>query len=184
MIKIGIDISNYVELRDRKTGTWNIAPIKVEVNTYVPSDPDKPHICDTCVKKYVFAQPWYGRNSELFRILSGDCDNSIIPGHRGLPHDVTDEVREKHEQFRDDEYEDRYFCFHETWYTLAELEAAAANKKRYPKWDKWVSEDGIKYKEPGVGVALREYVDSIRHFANICGYYDSADVRVIMWWDW
>lgn len=181
MIKIGIDISNYVELRDRKTGEWKIAPVKVEEVHYVPSDFEKPYICDKAVYEYDYAQPWIGRNYELFNVLDGSHSNSIV-NTRGLPVDLTEEVWAKHEEFKRDD-DDGYCCFNETWYTLAELEAAMSDKKRYPKWDKWRDDAWIKHKEAGIGTYLRDYVWTIQNFVNLCGYYNSADVRVIMWWD-
>lgn len=177
-----MDLTSYVEIRDRKTGQWKIAPVKVEGVRYVPSDPEKPHICDKAAYEYDYAQPWYGRNYELFNVLDGSHSNSIT-NTRGLPIDLSGTVREKHEEFRRDDG-DGYWCFNETWYTLAELEAAMSDKKKYPKWDKWRDESGRKYKETGVGQYLRDYVWAVQNFVNLCGYYDSNDVRVIMWFDW
>lgn len=179
---MGMDITNYVELRDRKTGEWKIAPVQVETVHYEAEHMDKPCCLTKVVYEYDYSQPWYGRNSELFSILDGEHSNSIIYGTRGLPVDISAEVYDKHEEFKRENGDD-YWCFGETWYTLAELEAAMSNKKKYPKWDKWRDESGRKYKEVGVGQYLRDYVGAIQNFVNLCGYYNSADVRVIMWWD-
>lgn len=179
---MGMDLTCYCELRDHKTGEWKIAPVKVETVRYVAEDAEKPHILNKAVYEYDYTQPWYGRNYELFNVLDGTHSNSIT-NTRGLPVDLTEEVRAKHEEFKNDDG-DGYWCFGETWYTLAELEAAASNKKKYPKWDKWHDESGRKYKEVGVGQYLRDYVGAIRHFVDICGYYDSTDVRIVLWFDW
>ena len=179
---MGMDLTCYCELRDRKTGEWKIAPVKVETVRYVAEDMDKPYCCTKAIYEYDYAQPWIGRNYELFNILDGAHSNSIA-NTRGLPVDLTEEVRGKHEEFKQDDG-DGYWCFNETWYTLAELEAAMSDKKRYPKWDKWRDDAWIKHKEAGIGKYLREYVRAIQNFVNLCGYYDSADVRVIMWFDW
>lgn len=178
-----MDITCYSEYRDRKDNIWHIVPIKVEGVHYVPSDPEKPHIYDKAVYEYDYAQPWYGRNSELFAVLDGEHSNSIVVGARGLPVDISDEVRAKHEEFKRDDG-DGYWCFGETWYTLAELEAAMSDKKKYPKWDKWRDDAWIKHKEIGIGQYLRDYVRAIQNFVGVYGYYDSTDVRVVMWFDW
>lgn len=179
---MGKDLTCYVEVRDHKTKKWKIAPVKVEWVHYVPSDPEKPYFCDKAIYDYDYAQPWIGRDYELFDVLDGTLSNSIAPT-RGLPIDLTNEVLAKHEEFKNEDG-DGYWCFNETWYTLAELEAAASDKKKYPKWEKWRDDAGIKHKEVGVGKPLREYVRAIQNFVNLFGYYNSVDVRVIMWWDW
>ena len=99
---MGMDLTNYVEIRDRKTGEWKIAPVKVETVRYVAEDMDKPFCFTKAIYEYDYAQPWYGRNYELFNVLDGTHSNSIA-NTRGLPADLTEEVRAKHEEFKRDD---------------------------------------------------------------------------------
>lgn len=181
---MGKDITVFAEVRDRKTQKWNIVPVKVRYNRYIPSDPAKPHIRDKTVPAWRYAQPWMGRNYELFSVLEGGNYNSILDYARGLPVDMSGEVKNEHDKFKREDAEDSFWCYGETWYTLAELEAALTNKKKYPKWEKDVDCDGHEFKVAGVRRDLKDFVDAIWHFVNLYGYYDSADVRVVMWWDW
>lgn len=180
---MGRDITTYAEVRDNETNTWHILPIKRKTTHYVASDPEKPHILDKKEYEWVYASPYTSRNYDLFEILNGDAYNAILDYPRGFPPDVSEEVKDLHEEWYDTDFE-RYICFDETWYTLAELEAALSNKDKYPKWEKWVDEDGKKHKEAGIRWDLKQFVNSVRYFVSLSGWYDSNDVRVIMWFDW
>lgn len=172
---MGKDIYNFVELRD-KEGKWHIAPVMVK-HQYV----------DDNEKEWGYAQPYSGRDYELFDILSGGKNYSCIDYPRGLPIDVSDEVRAEREKFIDkDEVSDepRDFAFDDTYFTLFELRLALDNKKKYPKWHKWTDCDGNVQKEAGPRDRLRYFVDSIDMLASMCGYYNDVDVRVVLWFDW
>lgn len=177
-----MDITVYMEVRDRNSGKWNIAPVKVQYSHYVASDPSKPHVLDKRVLDWHYAQPYTGRNDALFDVLRGGTYYSILDYDRGLPADVTNEVNSEHEKFKSKE-SGKFFSFDESWLTLAELYAALSNKKKYPKWEKWLDEAGIEQKEPGVRADLKDFVSAIQHFVNIQGYYDTNDVRIVYWFD-
>ena len=180
---MGRDITTYVEVRDNRTNTWHILPIKKQATRYVASDPEhKPQVLDKTEYEWVYASPYTSRNYELFEILNGDAYNAILDYQRGIPCDVSQEVKGLHEEWYDTDFE-RYVCFDETWYTLAELETALSNKDKYPKWKKWTDEEGEKHKEAGIRWDLKQFVNSIRYFVSLSGWYDANDVRVIMWFD-
>lgn len=182
---MGKDITVYAEYRDPKTLKWHIVPVKAKHKVYVPSDPEQyPQIHDKAKYEWWYAQPWTGRDYELFSVLEGGNYNSIFDYARGLPIDMSGEVKSEHDKFKRDDAEDGFWCFGETWYTLAELEAAVSNKKKYPKWEKDVDCDGHEFKVAGVRRSLKDFINAIWHFVGLYGYYDSNDVRVIMWWDW
>ena len=105
---MGMDLTCYCELRDRKTGEWKIAPVKVETVRYVAEDMDKLYCYTKAIYEYDYAQPWIGRNYELFNVLDGTHSNSIA-NTRGLPVDLSEEVRAKHEEFKRDDG-DGYWC--------------------------------------------------------------------------
>lgn len=180
---MGRDITTYVEVRDNRTNTWHILPIKKQATRYVASDPEhKPQVLDKTEYEWVYASPYTSRNYELFEILNGDAYNAILDYQRGIPCDISQEVKDLHEEWYDTDFE-RYVCFDETWYTLAELETALSNKDKYPKWEKWTDEEGKKHKEAGIHWDLKQFVNSIRYFVSLSGWYDVNDVRVIMWFD-
>lgn len=174
MIKIGVDITCYVELRDNDNG-WHIAPVKVE-NKYAYNDSDK----------WTLAQPWHGRDYELFDILTDGPINIDSP--RGLPSDVSDEVKAERNRFRDEglDFGLSLSCdsaYNDTYFTLFELKLALKNRKKFPKHYKYKDECGNKIKEEGPHRSLKGFVTAISNFADLCGYYDSTDVRVILWLD-
>lgn len=180
---MGRDITTYVEVRDNRTNTWHILPIKKQATRYVASDQEhKPQVLDKTEYEWVYASPYTSRNYELFEILNGDAYNAILDYQRGIPCDASQEVKDLHEEWYDTDFE-RYVCFDETWYTLAELETALSNKDKYPKWEKWTDEEGEKHKEAGIRWDLKQFVNSIRYFVSLSGWYDANDVRVIMWFD-
>lgn len=179
---MGVDITVYAEVRNRKSGKWNIVPIKVQHDHYVASDLSKPHVLDKKVLVWRYAHPYTGRNYELFDVLRGGTYNSILDYDRGLPSDVSDEVNAEHKQFKSKE-SGKFFSYGESWLTLAELYAALSNKKKYPKWEKWLDEEGIEQKEPGVRADLKDFVSAVRNFVDIYGYYDTNDVRIVYWFD-
>lgn len=183
---MGRDISVYAEYRDKKTLKWNIVPIKVRRKTYVPSDPEQyPQVYDRVEFEWWYAQPWTGRNSELFDIL--DCNSnsydSILSYPRGLPVDISPEVKEEHEHFKRKDG-DGYYSFSENWLTLAELKCALLDKKKYPKWYKYEDEDGVKQKEEGPRVYLKNFVRSIDHFVGVFDWLEDTEVRIVYWFDW
>lgn len=183
---MGKDITVYAEYRDPKTLKWHIVPVKVKHKVYVSSDPEQyPQAYDKEKHEWWYAQPWKGRNSELFDIL--DCDGTsydvILSNARGLPVDVSREVMREHESFKRSDG-DGYYCFHENWLTLAELKGALANKKKYPKWFKYKDEDGVTQKEIGPRPYLKDFVDAIDHFVMLFGWFDDTDVRIVYWFDW
>ena len=180
---MGMDLTNYVEVRDHKTGEWKIAPVQVETVHYEAEHMDKPCCLTKIVYEYDYAQPWYGRNSELFSILEGGNYNSILSYSRGLPSDVSKEVYDFHEQFKNEDF-DGYWSYGESYLTLAELSSALTDRKKYPKWIKYRDEFGSKIKEHGSYWDLKDFVDAIRYFTNLVpGVYDSNDVRVVFWFD-
>lgn len=167
---MGVDITCYVELRDNG-GKWHIAPVKRQ-NKYAENP-----------EKWVWAEPWTGRDSELFSILT-DGYNSI-DSPRGLPYDTSDEVKAERDKFR--EFEDGQVSYEgaydDTYYTLFELELALRDRKKYPKYYKYKDEFGNKVKEVGPYWRLKGFVTAIENFADLCGYYDPNDVRILMWFD-
>lgn len=177
---MGMDMTCLVEVRERDTNKWKIVPIKVQYKHYVPSDASKPYVLDKTVLRWCYASPWTGRDYELFDVLEGGNSNSVLNYNRGLPCDVSKNVYMRHEEFKVDDT-DRFYCFSETWYTLAELEAALSDKKKYPKWIKYKDENSSECKERGVRTSLKEFVLSVRQFVDMYGWYDSSDVRVILW---
>lgn len=61
---MGVDITCYVELRDN--GQWHIAPVKVQ-NKYTENKDE-----------WRWAEPWSGRDSELFGILTNPFIQTLI----------------------------------------------------------------------------------------------------------
>lgn len=180
---MGVDITAFVETRDIRDGSWHILPVKVECTRYVASNPKEPWNHDKAEMYYDYAQPWYGRNSELFSILEGGNYNSILSYSRGLPSDVSKEVYDFHEQFKNEDF-DGYWSYGESYLTLSELSSALTDRKKYPKWIKYRDEFGSKIKEHGSYWDLKDFVDAIRYFTNLIpGVYDSNDVRVVFWFD-
>jgi hypothetical protein len=170
---MGVDITCYVELCD--DNGWHIAPVKVE-NKYAYNDSDK----------WTWAQPWHGRDYELFDILTDGHINIDSP--RGLPNDVSDEVKAERDRFRDEglDFGLSISCdsaYNDTYFTLFELELALKNRKKFPKHYKYKDAFGNKIKEEGPHRSLKGFVTAISNFADLCGYYDSTDVRVILWLD-
>ena len=166
---MGVDITCFVELRDK--GKWHIAPVKVQ-SKYAE---DK--------NEWYWAQPWTGRDSELFGILSDGYNNIDHP--RGLPDDVTNEVKVERDRFFKYENGEKSadYAYNDTYFTLFELYLALGNKKKYPKYYKCKDAFSNPVKEKGPRESLKGFADSVANFANMCGWYDTKDVRVIMWFD-
>lgn len=169
---MGVDITSYVLLRD--DGKWHMAPVKVQ-DKYAE---DK--------EEWRWAQVYNGRCGELFDILCGKAYDALDSA-RGFFPDAPEELVELRNRFKEVDEETghvRDYGFDDTYFTLFELNLALRDKKRYPKWDKWRDEDGIKHKDVGSGQLLRGFVDSVAAIADMCGWYDPKDVVVVMWFDW
>lgn len=168
---MGIDMSVYVEVRDK--GKWHILPVKY-LNKYAAEEEDP----------WTYAQPWRGRNSELFGILTNSYNNIDYP--RGLPDDISAEVKaERDKFFYDSDFDGTRVdgAFDDTWFTLSELQLAVKDRKKYPKWYKYKDEFGEKQKEAGPYWSLNGFVTAISDFVDIVGYYSPENVRTIIWFD-
>ena len=104
---MSVDITVFVERRNKKTGKWE------SLSLYAKNNDGKFEPCTI----------YDGRNSELFSLLAGvgiplmfpvkDIGCLVVP--RGMPDDVSDEVKKA--------YGDGEYYFSETWYDYCELSA-------------------------------------------------------------
>lgn len=147
-----------------------------------------------------FLEAYEGRDYNLFGILAGvrgDRDDELTRENRGLPHDVTNEVRAEYNRFGEDD--NTYWGA--TWYSRAEFDSmlkiisARLKVKKIEimsrcKWDKEysVSEamQDIEDSEEWYNYwSFKRFTDSIYAYAEIV--YDADflyhDGRVILWFD-
>jgi hypothetical protein len=102
---MGVDITLFVEHKDENTGEWNC------VNLYRK---------DHQTGNFEMVQPWEGRNSSLFMILSqGDSwgygyERCIVHDSRELPDDISPQVKKRYEEMKD-------YCYGAACYDLYEL---------------------------------------------------------------
>lgn len=129
------------------------------------------------------AECFMGRDYTLFGVLAGVRSNEYDPidSPRGLPLGCPKELEDYIDKAWGDSAHSR------SWLSLAELNRAVRNKKKYPKWETFVDEYGRKAKSKdfyGPHVALKEFRDCVRTFANAdCYYDDPEDVRVVFFFD-
>ena len=150
---MGTDIHSFVEIRNTKTGKWELAKI-YSMN----------HQSDRGLRP---VEAYYGRSYMLFGLLAGvrDCVTPLIP-LRGIPMDVSDDVREFYQAYEEDWHS-------ASWMTLSELNVFCRDKSI----DK---ETGDKeYRR-----LLKGFRDNVDFIADVCTYYvASPDVRVVFWFD-
>lgn len=151
---MGCDISTYVEAR--RDGVW----------------------------EHVFTderEELFWRNYGIFGFLADIRNYShspVISAPRGLPGDVSAEVRTAHEDDGD--------AFGTTWLTLAELLAYDYGQVF---WDRRITRDGDGGALAGDGegehLALRDFLEvGFFEVLKLLGRWgDPADVRVVLWFD-
>lgn len=162
---MGCDIHSYIEVRnkDRQTGEysgWEPLPI-FEINPRWSKMPS-------------LANHYTGRDYELFGWLTDGvvrCSTTTqLPPPRGLPSDISAEIEREHDAMRADAHSQSYF-------TLSELEEA------YRKIPKKVKNDMGGTEKNFFRKSVRRFIDTIRAFADSCGYYMDENVRIIFWFD-
>lgn len=136
---MGCDIHFYVEKKVK--GRW------VSADTWTPyrwpDDEGAPKV--EILRRDRF---YDDRNYQLFGILAGVRTDSFvrIDGPRGLPHDLSAELREEHGDMASTDYHSH------SWFTLKELLAydwtqvrelsGWVNGKEYDEWNRWPRENG------------------------------------------
>ena len=78
------------------------------------------------------------------------------------------------------------YYHHASWLGLDEIADALRDKKRYPKWETDLCEDGSRVKtgEKGPHKSLKRFYEALMAFAKIAWYYvDPQNVRVSFWFD-
>lgn len=128
------------------------------------------------------ASCYSGRNYMLFGVLAGvrSMEYDPIDYPRGLPSGCPQELRDYIDSWENDAHD-------VSWYSLAELNKAVKDKKKYPKYYTWVDDDGVVQKnkeECAPHFALKEFRDGVRVFADLETWYnDAEDVRVVFFFD-
>lgn len=147
---MGSDIHSFVSVRDKGTGAWR------QVHMYY---------VDNNYGKMADVQPQPGRNYVLFGLLAGVryCSaGGPIDTPRGIDETASAEV-----YFRWQDEQD--YCHDASWLTLAEIEKAAHDKRRYNKEER---------------NTLKELASNIKFMmAATYNWNSSDDVRLDFWFD-
>lgn len=122
------------------------------------------------------------RNYMLFGVLAGvrSMEYDPIDYPRGLPSGCPQELRDYIDSWGNDAHDI-------SWYSLAELNKAVKDKKKYPKHYTWTDVDGVTQVdnlECGPHYALKEFRNGVRLFADLESWCnDPEDVRVVFFFD-
>ena len=174
VIAIGCDIHCYLarRLKDKNGYHWEAAPIYEKIGAW-RENPEHMELCEA----------YKGRNYQLFGVLAGVRNISYEPivEPRGLGGACPAEIVKEYERGGG------LSCYHHaSWLGLDEIADALRDKKRYPKWETYLCEDGSRVKtgEEGPHKSLKRFYEAMMAFAEIAWYYvDPQDVRVYFWFD-
>lgn len=179
---MGCDIHCMVEYRDVYAGgdgKWHAIEIKNPYRVYHIPDND-----GNMVEYDSYIEPYDGRDYQLFGILAGVRSDEYpqMDDARGLPPDVSDEVRAKF-----DEYSDDYHT--PSWYTLNELESWYNNKENFHSVD--YKDEAfkpylrrIKKEDKDMRERFKSFMWGVDFMASLAEYYVAPqNVRVVFWFD-
>lgn len=169
MIAIGCDIHCHLAHRrkDKNGYHWEAAPI------YEKVDAEYMELCEA----------YKGRDYQLFGVLAGVRDVSYEPiaEPRGLGDICPAEIVKEYERGGGfDTYH------HASWLGLDEIVEALHDKRRYPKWETYLDNDGkrVKTGEEGPHKSLKRFYETMMAFAEIAWYYpEPQDIRIYFWFD-
>ena len=178
-----VDINLFIEKRDKDTGKWHA------LSTY-------------------YDAVYEGRDYGLFGLLAGVRSTSgMLQPVRGLPEDVSDELRKLYNEYDYFPYEsrDEYGYFSATYYDFCELELASYIMSQ---WGEFLVEYGLASRDCGyylVSMSGVEIADSIGYnlnqFDSLASFIDDVkkfirshdgcdvdkivpnDYRIVMWFD-
>lgn len=176
---MGCDIHVYLEKRSNQVireeklnqifnNSEKTEDIWVSADKWSP-DPDYPEWSKR--KNHIEYQDriYAGRNYLLFGILAGvrwwDCPNKISEP-RGLPSNLSQELKEIREDWGSDGHSDSYF-------TLTEL-----LNYDWSFWDDYDIGDGEK-----VGPELKQFMKSIDKMKLMCSDGSTDNLRIVFWFD-
>lgn len=172
---MGTDIYMYAEVR--RNGVWSLAE-PVERNASFDLDPAfQSEIPERKPRE------WYdGRNYELFSILGGVFDDmycarpfDCLADHRGLPSDVSNEIRAWRGFFGDDAYGDSYLAISEArevdWFGKT---LAVCRRPETAAWWRRIGPYKITYAE-AAGPRFLELLEESERFG------PKHDVRLVFW---
>lgn len=177
---MGCDIHCYVakRVKDNNGYHYEAAPIyRKQRKNWLDDDSEMVYnLCDIDV----------GRDYQLFGVLAGVryLGFEQIADARGFDEFCPEEIRAQYEEFSED-YHDVSF------YNMNEIKEAIKDKKRYPKWNTYDTEDEdgnlveVKDKnDPGPHQSLKWFYKHVMEFANQAWYFvEPEDVRVYFWFD-
>ena len=180
---MGVDINVFIEKRDKDTGKWSV----------LSTDYDA---------------VYEGRNYGLFGLLAGVRSTSgMLQPVRGLPEDVSDELRKLYDEYDYFPYDsrDEYGYFSATYYDFCELELASYIMSQ---WGEFLVEYDLASRDDGyylVSMSGVEIADSIGYnlsqFDSLASFVDDVkkfirshdkcdvdkivpnDYRIVMWFD-
>lgn len=133
-------------------------------------------------QEYVPSECFHDRNYQVFGVLAGVRSDEYpqMDEVRGLPSDCPQELVDYIDSWGPDAHDI-------SWYSLAELNKAVKNKKKYPKHPLWYDDDGNPHKDKedyGPHYGLKRLRDNVRCFAELDSWInDPEDVRVVFFFD-
>lgn len=176
---MGTDITCCVEYRSTSgddAGKWHQIRIN---NPYYEKYSKDDEYCSLIT-------PFYARDYILFGILAGVRSNDYpqIDYERGLPFDVSDDVRKYHDTCKE-------YSYSESWYTLEELDRWASEKKNFMSIDyrditSHSERSMVKEKDKMVRNRFAHLVSNVRFIASLVDvntYIHPRDVRIVFWFD-
>ena len=175
---MGCDIHIYVEVK--KNGKWE----HFKENHFEASDFDKSYY-----KKEKVSQPFDWRHYAMFGVLAGVRNRDVVPikEKRGLPEDISEDVKISRESYGEEGHSTSYLTARELYEFDYNKNPFSGLTKRKVLLEKVAKETTFLEENK---IEDYEYYDLIHpesmfftHINELCQLGDLDDVRVVFWFD-